>query len=180
VRHAHGRHRTPEVATLYDVTVQALTEAGFDAEAIDITGARTGPSDPSPIELVAGVIETVAGYIARRPHAEHVDPAAPLAKKLVALTMLCALWAGLGGTVQFQAAPPMLVSSSVNAAHVGLTVDELREHLEWVARDPRWHRTVIELSPKWYLATPADVVASLLDRYGASEAEGVPARRRPS
>jgi hypothetical protein len=75
--------------------------------------------------------------------------------------------AALSGVV-VQAPPPALVSSDTGADHVGLTPAGLREHLAWMARDPRWRGSVIVASRKRRLAAPADVIASMRERYGAA------------
>jgi hypothetical protein len=50
------------------------------------------------------------------------------------------------------------------------TPDELRDHLAWMARDPRWRSAVIEASRKRRFARPEDVIASLRDRCAAIDA----------
>ena len=69
------------------------------------------------------------------------------------------------GPVTVTAPPPALVSSDVGAEYVGCTRAALVEHLSWMARSPRWRDRVIVASRKRRLAAPADVVASMRDRY---------------
>jgi hypothetical protein len=70
----------------------------------------------------------------------------------------------LGPLPPLHLAPPALVSCACGAEHVGMTPDELRNHLAWMSRDPRWRSSVIEASRKRRFARPEDVIASLRDR----------------
>jgi hypothetical protein len=77
------------------------------------------------------------------------------------------------GSLTVTAPAPALVSPDVGAGHVGCTRAALVEHLSWMAAHPRWRDRVIVRSRKRRLASPADVVASMRERYAA--ATGAPA-----
>jgi len=98
--------------------------------------------------------------------------AAAAGRDLGAVTLTIPL-ASLGPLGPIQLAPPALVSSTTGAEHVGMTPADLREHLGWMARSPRWRGSVIEVSRKRRLAAPADVIGSLRERY-AGEPAGEP------
>jgi hypothetical protein len=73
--------------------------------------------------------------------------------------------------ITVQAPPPALVSSDVGAEHVGCTRAALAEHLGWMTRSPKWSARVIEASRKRRFAAPADIIASMRDRYADGRAE---------
>ncbi len=93
--------------------------------------------------------------------------AALMAREHAGAVTLTLPLSALGPLPPLQLAPPALVSCSCGAEHVGMTRDELRDHLAWMARDPRWRVSVIEASRKRRFAKPDDVIASLRDRYSA-------------